>query len=242
MNSLKDISMYCKVCNSENNPLIGHRSYRCYDCGHIYIDYDGDGIFYHKTLYRSKGHEGTRGDNEFKNGKFTPTFHNRRKNICEKRIVRIKEYLDTCDSILDIGAGGGTFLSMVKDKVLVAEGTEVSDICAKNLTNDGYNVYHGDFIQIEITRSYDLVTCWHVLEHIKDIKSFPKKVYKVTNKHFVFEVPINRKIRNPDNDFDGHYHFFTKKSVDILFGDLFNITYIGDGVQMPCLLVKMDKK
>ena len=234
--------MQCKVCNSDNNPSISHKAYKCSDCGHVYIDYTGDGIFYHKTLYRSKGHEGTRGGDEVKDGKFTPAFHERRKNICEKRIVKISEYLDTCDSLLDIGAGGGTFLNMVKDKVSIAEGTEVSDICAVNLTNDGYKVYHGAFTQMEIDRSYDLVTCWHVLEHIQDIKSFPEKVHKVTNKHFVFEVPINRKIRNPDNDFDGHYHFFTKKSVEILFGELFDITYIGDGVQMPSLLVKMNKK
>lgn len=234
--------MQCRVCNSDNNPSVSNKAYKCSDCGHIYIDYSGDGIHYHKTLYRSKGHEGTRGSDEVKDGKFTDAFHDRRRNICERRIQKIQSYLDECDTLLDIGAGGGTFLNMVKDKVSVAEGTEVSDICAQNLTNEGYKVYHGAFTQMDIDKKYDLVTCWHVLEHVQDIKSFPEKVHKITDKHFVFEVPIKRKLRNPDVNFDGHYHYFSEKSIRILFGDLFNITYIGEGVQMPCLLVKMDKK
>lgn len=234
--------MQCKVCNSDNNPSVGHKAYKCSDCGHTYIDYTGDGIYYHKTLYRSKGHEGTRGNDEVKDGLFTDVFHNRRKEICNRRVEYIKEYFDDCNSILDIGAGGGTFLTTVKDKFEVVEGTEVSDICANNLTNEGYKVYHGAFTQMDIDRSYDLVTCWHVLEHIQDLKSFPQKVYNVTNKHFVFEVPVGRRLRNPDTNFDGHFHYFSEKSIRVLFEDLFEITHIGKGVQMPCLLVKMNKK
>jgi len=234
--------MQCKICNSDNNPEIKHKVYKCSDCGHVYVNYTGDGIYYHKTLYRTQGQEGTRGDNEVVDGKFTQAFHDRRIPICEKRIEYIKEYFDTCDSILDIGAGGGTFLNMVKDNFTVVEGTEVSDLCAENLTNKGYTVYHGAFTQMNINRSYDLVTCWHVLEHIQDIKQFPKKAYDVTNKHLVLEVPTNRGLRNPDENFDGHFQYFSEKSMRILFEDLFDITYIGPGVQRPCLLVKMDKK
>jgi len=233
--------MQCKVCNSNNNQEIKHKVFKCGDCGHVYVNYTGDGINYHKTLYRAKGQEGTRGDNEVIGGKFTQLFHNRRIPICEKRIEYIKDYFEYCDSILDIGAGGGTFLNMVKDKFSVAEGTEVSDLCAKNLSNDGYTVYHGAFTQMDIKRSYDLVTCWHVLEHIQDIKQFPDKAYDITNKHLVLEVPIDRKLRNPDVNFDGHFHYFTEQSLRILFDRLFEITYIGQGVQRPCLLVKMNK-
>lgn len=234
--------MECKVCNSSNNPEVQHKVYKCSDCGHVFINYTEDGIFYHKKLYRSKGHDGTRGDQEIVDGKFTKIFHDRRKPICEKRINYIKQYFDDCESLLDIGAGGGTFLNMVKDKFTISEGTEVSDVCAQNLTNDGYKVYHGAFTQMLIEKSYDLVTCWHVLEHVQDIKLFPEKVYNVTNKHLVLEVPINRKLRNPDINFDGHFHYFTKESIKLLFQDYFDITYIGDGVQMPCLLVKMNKR
>ena len=234
--------MQCKICNSDNNPEVKHKAYKCSDCGHVYINYTGDGIHYHKVLYRADGQEGSRGSGEVVDGKFTDKFHDRRNGICDNRVKFLSEYFGNVNSLLDIGAGGGTFLSKVKDKIDLVEGTEVSDICVENLTNDGYTVYHGAFTKMDIEKSYDLVTCWHVLEHVQDIQSFPSKAHKVTNKHLILEVPINRSLRNPDVNFDGHFHYFTEKSMRILFEDLFEITYIGPGVQKPCLLVKMVKK
>lgn len=234
--------MKCVVCNSENFKGIQHKVFKCSDCNHTYIDYDGDGIHYHKVLYRSKGYDGTRGGTEIVDGKFTPHFHQKRDDICNKRVKAIATELAEANSILDIGAGGGTFLNKVKGMVELAEGTEVSDVCNSNLTNDGFKVYHGAFTQMTIEKQYDLVTCWHVLEHIHNLKGFPKKAYDVTNRHLIIEVPINRRLRNPDKNFDGHFHYFSKKSLEILFEEYFTLDYIKDGIQRPCLLAKFTKR
>jgi len=232
--------MECIICNGSLN-RIQYKVDRCTNCQHTYIRYDGDGLHYHKTLYRSEGHDGTRGGGEVVDGKFTDTFHQRRHGICLNRIKFLEPILNNVDSILDIGAGGGTFLNMVKDRVNLAEGTEISDICNSNLSSDGYKIYHGAFTQMNIKKTYDLVTCWHVLEHIENLKDFPKKLYDVTGKYAVLEVPINRHLRNPDNNFDGHFHYFSEKSLRLLFEDLFTVDYIKDGVQKPCLQIRLSK-
>lgn len=237
--------MDCVVCNGQMN-LIQYKVYKCIECRHTYIAYDGDGLMYHKVLYRTPGQAGSRANHEqtgeIENGKFTPGFHKRRENICKKRIEFINPFINEVDSLLDIGAGGGTFLNMVKDKFTLAEGTEISDVCNASLTNDGYKVYHGAFTQMKIDKVYDLVTCWHVLEHIQDLTTFPQKLFDVTGKYAILEVPINRRLRNPDDAFDGHFHYFSEQSLRCLFEDLFEVDYIKPGVQMPCLIIKLNKK
>ena len=233
--------MACIICEGSLTE-IQYKVERCDNCHHNYIRYDGDGLYYHKTLYRSEGHDGTRGGGEVVDGVFTDQFHNRRHNICTNRIKYLEPFLSEVDSILDIGAGGGTFLNLIKDKVSLAEGTEVSDICNKNLTEAGYKVYHGAFTQMDIEKSYDLVTCWHVLEHIENLKDFPKRAYDCTNKYLVLEVPINRRLRNPDTEFDGHFHYFSEQSLAKLFEEYFDVDFIIPGVQQPCLLAQFIKK
>lgn len=234
--------MKCKVCNSENNNLIQHKVYKCQDCKHTFINYTQDGILFHKELYRKPGHDGQRGNNEVKEGKFTQEFHNRRIPICNNRNKKIEHLYSECDSILDIGAGGGTFLNSIKDKFSLVEGTEVSDLCADNLKDLGYTIYHGAFTKMDIGKVYDLVTCWHVLEHVEDLSEYVEKVRKVTGKYLVIEVPTNRRLRNPDTEFDGHFHYFSKESLTKLFESDFDIEYLGDGVQKPCLLAIFKKK
>ena len=233
--------MACIICGGETE-RIQYKVDRCRDCNHTYIRYDGDGIHYHKSLYRGKGQEGRRDQSEVINGVFTDTFHIKRDNICKKRIEYLNPILDEVNSLLDIGAGGGTFLNLIKDRINEVEGTEVSDICNENLTRDGYKVYHGAFTQMDIDKSYDLVTCWHVLEHIENLKGFAKKAYDCTNKYLVLEVPINRRLRNPDKEFDGHFHYFSEESLAKLFEEYFDVDFIIPGVQQPCLLAQFIKK
>lgn len=237
--------MACIICGGDTE-IVQYKVDRCKVCNHTYIRYDGDGIHYHKSLYRGKGQEGRRDRNasqsEVEGDKFTEFFHQKRHNICERRIEFLEPILGEINSLLDIGAGGGTFLNMIKDRVGLVEGTEVSDICNKNLTEAGYKVYHGAFTQMDIEKSYDLVTCWHVLEHIENLKDFPKRAYDCTNKYLVLEVPINRRLRNPDTEFDGHFHYFSEQSLTKLFEDYFDVDFIIPGVQQPCLLAQFTKK
>ena len=236
------MSMKCQVCHSENNLLIQHKVYKCSDCEHTFINYTEDGVEYHKTLYRKPDQEGNRGINEVENGKFTEQFHKRREGICLNRMQVLQDILPECNTALDIGAGGGTFLKMLEKEIDTVEATEVSDLCAANLKGYGYKTYHGAFTQMDINSTYDLVTCWHVLEHIEDLVSYVEKVKKVASNYLVIEVPVNRRLRNPDTAFDGHFHYFSEKSFKKLFENDFNFLYLGKGIQNPAILCIMQRK
>tara|TARA_R100001443_G_scaffold93574_1_gene100173 strand:+ start:355 stop:1056 length:702 start_codon:yes stop_codon:yes gene_type:complete len=232
--------MRCKICNTDSIPSINTDAYKCNNCGHIYIDFKGDGLDYHKKEYRKKGH-GTRVSNELNGGIFTKDFHDARKTICEKRVSRINQLFDKCDTMLDIGAGGGTFVRMLKQKISNIECQEISEVCIDNLTRDGFKVHKGDFNDIKFEKEYDLVTCWHVLEHIKDLDSYVENVTKITKKYLIIEVPINRAIKNPNMGWDGHYHYFSKESLRLLFENSFKFIKLEEGVQSPALLAIMEK-
>jgi len=227
--------MECVICNSGVD-VIKTDVYKCKVCAHTYVNFLGDPILYHKESYR-KNNFGTRGGGEIENDVFTDKFHSYRRPICEKRVTKIKNIIDECSSMFDIGAGGGTFLNTVGNLIPKKECQEVSDICAKNLTLQGYLTHKGDFCSIDIPNQYDLVTCFHVLEHIKDLDAFVDKSHAITKKYLVIEVPINRTIPPPNKNWDGHYHYFSKISIDKLFSRKFEIISIEDGVQQPSMLV-----
>jgi len=232
----------CLICNSSNNPLIKHKTYKCNECGHVFLNYTGDGLLYHKELYRKGSNEGSRGGGEVKEGRFTNKFHERRNEICNKRVAAIEPYLQECKSLLDVGAGGGTFLNKLRGRIDELEATEISDLCVDNLRKDGYVTYHGAFTHMDLPKKYDVVTSWHVLEHVENVKEFPVKAHNVTGKYLIIEVPINRTLRNPDHNFDGHFHYFTKKSLELLFKDHFHILDIRGGIQAPALLAVMESR
>ena len=234
--------MDCKVCNTEMT-LAKHKVYKCPNCRHIFINFTGDGIEYHKTLYRKGKNEGQRGTNEVKDGVFTKEFHARREPICNKRVKKLHEHAPDYISVLDIGAGGGTFVGKLKYRTADISVQEVSDLCVSNLKLQGYkNVYHGDFNELKFPKQYDLVTCYHVLEHIEDLQAYKSKLLEVAKKYVAIEVPVNRDLRNPDKNWDGHYHYFSTDSMKKLFGDDFEFLYLGKGVQMPALLAIMKRK
>jgi hypothetical protein len=241
--------MECPVCNSTATSIY-KKTYKCIECNHVYVDYPDDGLNYHKNEYRRNNH-GTRGSHEIVNGLFTDSFHNFRKNICQARINSIEEILPECNTLLDIGAGGGTFVNAIKHNFDIVECQEISDICVNNLKNYGYKTYQGDFNTINFDISYDLVTCWHVLEHIKDIHLFVKNVSKITNKYLVLEVPLikskgarTRGIGDLNvNQWDGHYHYFSQHSMRKLFETHFDILDMNEpGIQSPALLILLKSK
>ena len=216
-------------------------AYQCQTCAHIFIDYQGDGLNYHKEEYRNNNH-GTRSDSEVEEGRLTKSFHEARRKICEARLREIEPYLTPSLKCLDVGAGGGTFAIALKEKFSIAtECQEISDICFNNLTNYGFKTHRGDFSSIDFNKTYDLVTCWHALEHIKDLRSFSQKAAEICSDLLIIEVPVNRQLKDPNEKWDGHYHFFSERSLPLLFEDDFSLIDIKEGVQSPALLAVFRK-
>ena len=128
--------------------------------------------------------------------------------------------------LLDIGCGRGHFIYLLKKKGWLTYGTETSEISAsiaKKKVGDEKIIVNKDLNEIKkIDINFDLITFWHVLEHLsnpKEIISIIEK--KIINKgYIVVEVPnfdsIQHKI-NKNNwihlDCPRHLTHFTKKGL-----------------------------
>lgn len=71
--------------------------------------------------------------------------------------------------VLDIGCGNGGFLFQMKQRGFRVEGTEWNVESAARLPQDQrIKVHVGDLIGLDLPdESYDLITLWHVLEHVR---------------------------------------------------------------------------
>ena len=251
---MKNNDIHCFVCDSRS-PQIDKRLidvYKCEKCGHIYINYQGDGLKYHQNEYRKNGH-GTKFDTSKSSkeideyGIFTENFHKKREIIMNKRCDVLNFYHHGCESILDVGAGGGSFLKKVEKNYNFKEieCQEISEVCIKNLELYGFKTHRGNFNEITFEKTYDIVTAWHVLEHVKDIQLFAKQISKLVNKYLIIEIPIGRKLHSPNrynkSSWDGHYHYFTEDSLKLLFGVYFTDFRFLEAIQKPSLQVIFKK-
>ena len=96
--------------------------YRCEKCGHIFVNYRESGLEFHKDEWR-KTHGGRGGIN------FNDGFHSARSSINKKRWKVLQKFVDlkNCDSLLDVGAGGGSFLLKLNESAsTLIEDTSIS--------------------------------------------------------------------------------------------------------------------
>ena len=96
--------------------------------------------------------------------------------------------------LLDVGCGNGEFLQKMQDRGWKVWGFDASKVAVENAeAKIGNNkVYHAtDIVRAKIGRKFDLITMWHVLEHIYEPKSFIKKINSLLKPRglLVFEVP-----------------------------------------------------
>jgi len=100
----------------------------------------------------------------------------------------------------------------------------------------GFKFYQGDFTILKFSKTYDIITCWHVLEHIKYINIFMEKLKKVSKKEgYIFiEIPYNRKIN--ENKENGHLQYFNVQSFTLFIKKYFILIDMIEGVQKPALL------
>jgi 2-polyprenyl-3-methyl-5-hydroxy-6-metoxy-1,4-benzoquinol methylase len=72
--------------------------------------------------------------------------------------------------LLDVGTGDGHFLAVAAEAGIQAEGTEVSEAGVHRARLRGQSVRLGDVVDLPLPlASFDIVTLWHVLEHVPDV-------------------------------------------------------------------------
>ncbi len=97
------------------------------------------------------------------------------------RARRAASYLPARGRVLDVGCGNGGFLRALLRRGHRVEGTELTDASAARVPAvAGVRVHVGDLLALDLPDgAYDLVTFWHVLEHVRRPADTLRRVHRL---------------------------------------------------------------
>lgn len=91
-----------------------------------------------------------------------------KKYALRKKVALIKKQAGRVGSLLDVGAGTGDFLKAAKRKNWSVTGVEVNKNARAISQEKGIYLY--EEIEEVLGNQYDVVTLWHVLEHLPNLE------------------------------------------------------------------------
>lgn len=144
-----------------------------------------------------------------------------------RKLRLLKRHQPNKGTLLDIGAGTGFFLRAAKKRGWSVTGIEPNTF-ARNLANSKApnTVFDSDALQTFQNQSFDVITLWHVLEHLPDLEDDINTIQKLLkpNGRIVVAVP-NFKSYDANYykgfwaayDVPRHLWHFSQQSISILF-------------------------
>lgn len=109
-----------------------------------------------------------------------------------RRLKKINK-LRSPGRLLDVGCGEGTFLSLAQKNGWQVSGTEISAFASKHASGLlNTDIFHGDLPSGRFKEnSFDVVTMWHVLEHVGNPKLYLSEIHRILKPEglFVLAVP-----------------------------------------------------
>ena len=103
----------------------------------------------------------------------------RRALIWRRRMERVAALASSTGALLDVGCGTGTFLQVARSQGWEVTGTELSPYAAR-AAGDGLRVLQGELWEAAFPAgAFDVVTCWHVIEHAADPRRVIEEIHRV---------------------------------------------------------------
>lgn len=128
-------------------------------------------------------------------------------DLNKKSISQMLKSIDAdAKSLLDVGCGRGYWLKLVKEKTsLELTGCDVFE----SVDWPGIHYVKGSIEHLPFKdKSFDIVTCHHTIEHIRDIKKAIEELKRVARRQLIIVTP---KQRYYYYTLDLHLHFFYEK-------------------------------
>lgn len=135
----------------------------------------------------------------------------------------LQKLYPNASSLLDVGCGRGYWLNLLKEKTGL--GLTGCDLFEKNDLNS-IKYVQGNIEELPFPdQSFDIVTCNHTIEHIRDIKKAVSELKRVAKKQLIIVTP---KQRYYYYTLDLHLHFFPVKEY------LFDLTGVDNAECINC--------
>jgi 2-polyprenyl-3-methyl-5-hydroxy-6-metoxy-1,4-benzoquinol methylase len=144
---------------------------------------------------------------------------------------KIKYFLKYCKNkkfnILEIGPGSGKFASEIKKSNKDITVIDESKIYIQSLKKLNIKAIHKNFLSYSTKKKYRFICCFHVIEHVADVKLFVKKIANLLCKKGIVLLSTpnagssqHKFLRSFSPNFDyAHLHLFTKKTLEKIFKD-----------------------
>jgi len=137
----------------------------------------------------------------------------------------ITQYIHT-GTILDIGCASGEFLHVMKSRGWKATGIEPDEKTRQRaIENYGIDVIDESGLTVIPDGTIDVITLWHVLEHVPDLNGRLKEIHRILKREglVIIAVPISDSFDAgkysahwAGYDVPRHLYHFTKKTMMIL--------------------------
>lgn len=121
------------------------------------------------------------------------------KSIALKNKLQLINFESTKGKILDIGAGVGDFLSVCKNDGWQTVGIEPSEK-AKTIAKSKGVSFVEHLSELE-DHSFDIITMWHVLEHVPDLENQIKELKRLIKPNGTIIIAVPNF-----NSFDANYY------------------------------------
>jgi len=116
-----------------------------------------------------------------------------RSHLWKKRLSLLESYRNS-GSLLDIGTGDGYFLNFAKKNFKV-EATEISETGIHYAQAWGHVVHHGTIFDAEYNeKKYDIITMWHVLEHLPEPGKVLGRIMELLNPGGLLVIAVPNEI------------------------------------------------
>lgn len=182
--------MKCQICNEDNTKLLfiqdNFHIVKCRNCGFIYVNsrFSRESInkIYDKNYFCSNnslfcGYDNYLGEKD----SIIKTFRKRFESI---------EKLKKPGRLLDIGCAAGFLLKIAEEKGWEAYGLEISEYIANyGIKELGVKIYQNDLLEKKFDDNFfDVVVLWDVIEHLIDLQSYFKEIYRILKKDGIVSI------------------------------------------------------
>ncbi|MBU0489938.1 MAG: class I SAM-dependent methyltransferase [Bacteroidetes bacterium] len=221
---------YCPVCQQEvfekhleckDHTVSGEMFIvvKCASCGFLFTNPRPDktniGKYYKAESYIS--HTDT------SKGLISKLYKKVRNITIKKKYNLVMKVSGSPASLLDIGCGTGFFLSYCQEKGLAVQGVEPDEEARKyGAEKYGLYVFEEDWLRQVPDRKFDVVTMWHVLEHVHELKTRMETVRRILNPGGTVIIAVPNA-ESPDAqyytekwaayDVPRHIYHFSKKDI-----------------------------